>query len=137
MLHLYSKGCEYAIQAISHITLEERRKGFSLRPLCKRAGLPESFTRKVFQTLVKNRLLTAKRGPGGGYRFRKDPRKISLLSVIYAIDGKGAFDQCVVKDEKCCQAVSCSLHPMWFTTRENLIRELKKNTVAELIEEGV
>ncbi|MBI2095925.1 MAG: Rrf2 family transcriptional regulator [Candidatus Omnitrophica bacterium] len=136
MLRLYSKGCEHAIQALMTISREECRRGFSARLICRRAGLPEFFTRKVFQALVKSRVLTAKRGPGGGYRFSKDPGKVSILSVVYAIDGRNAFDKCVVQDNKCDHKGRCSLHPMWMKTKASLIRQLGSRPVAGLIEEG-
>ena len=135
MLHLYSKGCEYAIHALSNISRAECRSGFAVKSVCKKAGLPEPFTRKIFQTLVKNRILIAKRGPGGGYRFKKDPEKISVLSIVYAIDGKNTFDKCVAKNNQCDSGKNCSLHPMWKKTKNHLINQLKKSTVAELMKE--
>lgn len=133
MLHLYSKGCEYAIQALTTISRKECRDGFSIRSVCEKAEIPEFFTRKVFQALVKNRVLTAKRGPGGGYRFNKNPEKVSILSIIHAIDGKQVFDRCVIKNVRCEDEEHCSLHPMWMRTRADLIKQLEKRTVAELI----
>lgn len=136
MLHLYSKGCEHAIRAMMNIRPEECRSGFSVHSICGKAGLPESFTRKIFQSLVKCGVLAAKRGPGGGYRFRKDPAKVSLLSVVYAIDGKDVFNQCVIKDARCGRIEHCSLHPIWMKTKASIIKQLKDSTVAQLIEEG-
>ena len=138
MLHLYSRGCEYAIQALTHLSRRECRDGFSVRSVCRKAALPESFTRKIFQTLVKNGILAAKRGPGGGYRFKKDPDKISLLSMIHAIDGKRAFDKCVIKDIPCDRTERCSLHSKWMKTKDSLIKQLADSTIAQLIiEEGI
>ena len=136
MLQLYSKGCEHVIRAMMNIRLEECRSGFSARVICKKVRLPESFTRKIFQALVKSGVLSAKRGPGGGYRFRKDPAKVSLLSVIYAIDGKDVFDKCVIKDMSCEQAGHCSLHATWMKTKASLIKQLRDSTIAQLIEGG-
>src|SRR3989338_1455537 len=101
MLLLYSKGCEYALRALTEIPLKQKIIGFSVKSVCKSAKIPESFTRKTFQTLAKNRILVARPGPGGGYRFRKDPSQVSVLDIIYAVDGDDAFDKCVIKDFKC------------------------------------
>ena len=134
MLHLYSKGCEYAIQALTVIRLKESRSGFSVKSVCKNAKIPESFTRKIFQTLVKCHILAARSGPGGGYRFQKDPTKISLLNFICAIDGKDTFDKCIIKDFKCDQSNYCPLHPMWVKSKNNLMKELNSSAVAKLME---
>ena len=134
MLHLYSKGCEYAFRALMRVSRRECREGFSVKAVCRKARLPESFTRKAFQSLVKSRVLAAKRGPGGGYRFMKDPRKVPILRIIHAIDGRDGFDKCVLKDSKCDNGNGfCSLHPMWIKTKAGLIREFQQSSVAELI----
>lgn len=133
MLNLYSKGCEYALRALSTVNRDQCRDGFSVRAVCESAGLPESFTRKVFQALVKHRILVAKRGPGGGYRFRKDPADISVLNIIHAIDGKDAFDKCVTQDHECDRTDYCSLHQMWTKTKSTLIKQFQESTVAQLI----
>ncbi len=133
MLHLCSKGCEYVIRALSEIPVKESRNGFSVKTVCRRAGVPESFTRKAFQTLVRFRLLSAQTGPGGGYRFRKDPKKISILKIIRAVDGKDVFEKCVVKDFKCNPRSHCSLHPLWSKTKNSIIKDLDGSSVAKLM----
>ena len=133
MLLLYSKGCEHALQALTQISLEQKISGFSVRSVCRAAKVPESFTRKVFQNLVKSGILAARRGPGGGYRFRKDPTQVSVLDIIYAVDGKDAFEKCVIKDFRCDKKNFCPLHPMWMKARENMIGELKKSSVSGLV----
>lgn len=136
MFHLCSKGCEYALRALMQVNLRECREGFSVKTVCRKARLPESFTRKAFQSLVKRRVLSARRGPGGGYRFTRDPRKVPILRIIHAIDGADAFDRCLMKDFKCGgNGGGCSLHPMWIKTKAGLIREFQKSSVAELIKE--
>jgi Rrf2 family protein len=132
MLHLYSKGCEYAILALTEISPKRGVGGFSVKSACKAAGIPESFTRKIFQSLVKSQILDGRPGPGGGYRFRKDPSQISLLDIIYAVDGKNAFEKCVIKDFKCDETNHCPLHSMWLKAKSSMMKDLKKSTVAGL-----
>lgn len=133
VLQLYSKGCEHAILALIHLDRSECRNGFSLSTLCAKAGLPEPSTRKVFQLLVKNGVLSARRGPGGGYRFIQDPRSVSLLSVVHAIDGKDAFSKCVVQDSPCDTTEHCSLHAMWMKTKDELIKKLQQHSIEEMM----
>ena len=133
MFLLYSKGCEYAIRALTEIPHKQKINGFSVKSVCKAAKIPESFTRKIFQTLVKNRILVARPGPGGGYRFRKDPSQVSVLDIIHAVDGKDAFEKCVIKDFKCDEKNFCPLHPMWMKAKTSMMDELKKNTVSHLV----
>ena len=133
MLHLCSKGCEYALQALTTLDRRECRDGFSVGSVCRKAGIPEPFTRKVFQILVKRGVLAAKRGPGGGYRLKASPSKTTILSIIHAVDGRGVFDKCVMKDRKCDETGHCALHEHWQRTKSGLIAQLQGSTVADFI----
>ncbi|MDA9101408.1 Rrf2 family transcriptional regulator, partial [Omnitrophica bacterium] len=96
MFKLYSKGCQYTLHALSRIPVKEPGQKLTARTLCKVAGIPESFTRKMLQSLSQSGFLKAVPGPGGGYVLAKDPKKVSILDIIQAVDGKDAFDRCVM-----------------------------------------
>ncbi|MCH7649769.1 MAG: Rrf2 family transcriptional regulator [Nitrospinae bacterium] len=91
MFRLYSKGCEYAIRALVHAAPKKKGERFKAKAICEKAGIPESFTRKVFRLLVHAGFLEALRGPGGGYALLEDPERISLLEIIKAVDGADTF----------------------------------------------
>ena len=133
MFRLYSKGCEYVIRALAQVNAAGNGKCFSVKEICKKADLPEWYTRKVFQSLAHHGFLSASRGPGGGYCFKVSPGKISVLSVIQAIDGKDVLDQCVMGSGKCKDRKPCPLHGKWIKIKAGLITELKSVTIQELI----
>ena len=137
MLKIYSKGCEYAIRALSRIHQNDYRKGFSVNIICKRARIPVWFTRKIFQALVKHSILITKRGPGGGYRFKKNPSRISLLSIVEAIDGEDVFKKCVLGRSKCNDLKSCVAHFIWRKARVTLISKLRSTTIKQLMNKGI
>jgi Rrf2 family protein len=134
MIQLYSKGCEYAIRVLTHMNQTDCERGFSVQSVCKKARTPESFTRKIFQTLVKHRLLHVKRGPGGGYYFPSPIHQISVLQLVQAIDGKDTFKKCALGRPQCSGRNACAIHPIWEKTREKLIAELGSTTVNQLID---
>lgn len=134
MLRLYSKGCEHAIQVLSHLTPEERSKAFSITEVCKRTYIPEWSTRKVFQRLVRKGILKASQGPSGGYQFKARPGKISILRIIQAIDGKDALKGCVMGFSKCQNKNSCSFHPVWTEVRSTVMTALKLTFLDQLFD---
>ena len=136
MLQLYSKGCEYVIRCLSEMSESDCKNGFLIETICKRAKTPEWFSRKIFQTLVKKKILVTKRGPGGGYRFRTAPSKISLLTVIQAIDGKKAFSKCIMRNSACRDTSYCVLHPIWNELKDVLIGQLSSNTVDQIMKKN-
>ncbi len=131
MFKLYSKGTEYALRAMA--SLDAGQKVFTARDVCRKARIPEPFTRKMLQSLARDKVLKAVQGPGGGYQLNKPASKIPLIDVIRSIDGKEHYDQCVMGLPQCRDDKACSLHDLWVSAKKNLILEFKKRTVQDLI----
>ncbi len=133
MTQLYSAGCMYALRALMWAGRDAHTQPFTAREVCEKADIPESFTRKIFQSMVRAEFLKAVPGPGGGYRLLQKPSEISVLEVIQAVDGQDAFNQCVLKFEECDSVNPCALHDSWAKTKTRLLKELKQKTVQDLI----
>ena len=56
---------------------------------------------KVMQRLAKADLVTAVRGPGGGYRLAKSPAQIRLADVVGAIEGRITDSYCLFQEPQC------------------------------------
>lgn len=132
MFRLYSKGCEYAIRALAHVPAGRPPQRIGAKEICRKAGIPESFTRKVLQALVRGRFLRAVPGRGGGYALTRDPRHVSVRSVIEAVDGKDTFHRCIMGVASCDERKDCPLHPAWSQAKKRLLRELNAATVKDL-----
>ncbi len=132
MFCLYSKGCEYAIRALAEISMENNVGNFSARDICRKAGIPEAYSRKTFQALVQNGFLKAVTGPGGGYSLVRDPKKTSVLDVIEAVEGKAHFSKCVLGLPSCSSQSPCALHFTWMNLKAIMIQELTSRTVSNL-----
>lgn len=134
MFRLYSKGCEYAIRAMVHVAPLDGKERFQAKAICEKAGIPEHYTRKVFQALVQAGFLKGNRGPGGGYTLTDDPKNISLLNVIYAVDGVDTFDGCIMGLPECQAEKPCPLHSVWSLAKEDMQGQLESKTLQDLIE---
>ena len=134
MFRLYSKRCEHAIRALTHLRLGNGTKRFKAKTLFRRARVPESSTRKVFQELVSKGFLVAARGPGGGYELSQDPSEVTLLKIIEAVDGNTIYNECVLGLRECNASMPCPLHDVWLEARKDLIEQLESATLQDLIE---
>ncbi len=133
MFKIYSKGCEYAIRALSHIPLGQAKETFSAKTLCKKARIPESYTRKVFQSLVRAKFFSAISGPGGGYVLINDPHNISLFDIIKAVDGDEIFERCILGLTSCRANNPCPVHNIWKKMKFDMVDELKSQTLDKLM----
>jgi Rrf2 family protein len=82
-----SRTVAYAIQATLQLA-EIRSSGpVPCSRLATAGNMPERFLLQVLRSLVTHGVLQSTRGVEGGYRLDRDPREISLLEVIEAIEG--------------------------------------------------
>ncbi len=130
---MFSKSCEYGLQAILYIALHassERRVG--LQEIAENQEIPSHFLSKILQILVKQKLLSSTKGPNGGFILNKKPEDITLLEVIAAIDGLDIFDRCGIGLKTCSDEVPCPIHNKFKFLRENIRDTLANETLADL-----
>jgi Rrf2 family protein len=130
---MFSKSCEYGLQAILYIALHangETRVG--LQEIAEKQEIPSHFLSKILQILVKQKLLSSTKGPNGGFVLNKKPEEITLLEVIAAIDGLDIFDRCGIGLKVCSDEVPCPIHNKFKFLRENIRNTLSTETLADL-----
>jgi FeS assembly SUF system regulator len=79
------------------MTIFARGDGLPLRTardLAVESRLPLSTVSKLLKQLLQNGLLTSHRGIKGGYILAKEPREISVIEIISAIEGPMALTEC-------------------------------------------
>lgn len=132
MFKLYSKGCQYALRALAYVVAELDDSPFQAKDVCEKVGIPEPFTRKIFQALVQGGFLKAHRGPGGGYTLTRPPEETSLLFVIKAIEGEDTFDHCVMGFPECDGENPCPMHHIWVDAKKTLAGQLESSTLSDM-----
>lgn len=131
MAHIYTRASEYGLRALQAMAQEPDRR-WTAREICDAVEIPEQFTRKVMQILVRDGLLVGTRGPTGGFSFARPPDQISLSQVIAAVDSGSRFDLCIMGFQDCSDAHPCPLHHLWVPIKEAALRMLADRTVADL-----
>ena len=79
------------------MTLFARGDGLPLRTardLALESRLPLSTVSKLLKQLLQSGLLTSHRGIKGGYILARNPREISVIEIISAIEGPMALTEC-------------------------------------------
>jgi len=132
LFRLYSKGCEYAIRVLTHVASTKGTERFQASDVCGDVEIPEPYTRKILQSLVRGKFLHAVRGPGGGYEMKTHPSEITLLEVIRAVDGAETFEECLLGLPQCGCENPCPLHSVWASEKERLLAALGSVTLQEV-----
>ena len=129
---LFSRQCEYALQALMYMALQNHGKSISIKELTQRLNIPYHFVAKTLQNLTHKGLLSSQKGPSGGFALAKPAEDITLIDIIEAIDGGSFMKDCILGFEQCSQEKPCSLHEQWLTARESIAEMLKTKSIAEM-----
>ena len=77
---MFSRSCQYALQAVLYITLHQKKKSnVGLKEISSSQGIPLHFLSKILQSLVKADILTSIKGPNGGFRLNISPDELKLI----------------------------------------------------------
>ena len=129
---LFSRQCEYALQAVLYLALKKDGEWVPTNELTKRLKIPYHFVGKILQNLTKKGLLRSERGPRGGFALALPPEQITLLQIIGAIDGTEFTSACVLGFPECSSKNPCSVHNTWGGLRESIHDMLVKKNIAQL-----
>jgi Rrf2 family protein len=129
---LFSRHCEYALQAVSYLALKPAGDLTSIRELTKRLDIPYHFLAKILQDLVSKRLLISRKGPSGGFGLAAPAAKISLSDIVEVIDGDSLMTKCVMGFPECSGKNPCAAHGRWAAIRKEIEQMLSSEHIAEV-----
>ena len=130
-----TRQADYAVRAVLHLARSgEVRTATSA--IAEEQRIPPSFLAKIVSQLSIAGLLHTSRGARGGVTLARDPKEITLLEVIEAIDGPIQLNECVGDTGACSFDTDCPLRPVWCDAQEELVNRLKGTNFANMISSG-
>jgi Rrf2 family transcriptional regulator, iron-sulfur cluster assembly transcription factor len=132
---IFSRQCEYALQAVSYLALQPKGEMISIRAISRKLKVPYHFLGKILQNLAYKKLLISQKGAKGGFALALAPEKITLFQIVEAIDGDDLTKRCVMGFSKCSGESPCAVHNQWGKLREGIFAMLDKENIAEMAKE--
>ncbi len=132
---MFSKSCQYAIRAVLYLAVNagpERKLG--VRELADGLDAPKHFLAKILQLLVRRGLISSTKGPSGGFFLSEKNRKVTLRSVVEAVDGPDIFTGCILGLPACSSDHPCPLHDQMLTYRNGLMEIIEHQTIDQVAE---
>ncbi len=134
---MLSKKTQYAFKALTFIAERKKEGPVLIAEIAKKKKIPLKFLENILLELRKAGLLESKKGKGGGYFFKVDPKDIRLAQVMRLIEGPIALLPCVSLNfyEKCkdCDEKKCGLNKVMIQVRDNTLAILETKTVFDLV----
>ena len=127
---MISQTTEYALRAVVYLA-SSGGTPINRNAIAEATGVPTDYLTKVLQELDQAAIVSAQRGPGGGYQLNVDPNNTSVYDVVEAISGVPRITVCPIVAEG--HAKLCPLHRR-LDEAAALVEEAFRNTsISELI----
>ncbi|HOE27057.1 MAG TPA: Rrf2 family transcriptional regulator [bacterium] len=129
-----SRKGEYALRAMTMLSLHHGRGLLRAREIAARQAIPERFLERILLDLKKAGILLSVRGRNGGYALARPPRLITLARVIRIIDGPLAPIGCASDWARleCPAQAGCGLYRVMRRVRNAIAGILEKTTFADI-----
>ena len=127
-----SPAAEFAVRGVLVLAEQYGQGPVTLNAVCDERHLPKQYLSKLFASLAKADLVTPIRGKRGGYVLTRDPKGITLLEVIEAIEGPLALNYCQHAPSKCGDA-QCLIRPVWAALQQAFREKLSSVKLADCL----
>ncbi len=128
-----TRQADYAVRAVLYLARLENTERAATSTVAQKQRIPPSFLAKIISQLSIAGLLHTSRGARGGVTLAREPKDITLLEVIEAIDGPIALNECVNEDKNCAFDGDCPLRPVWCEAQKELVARLKNTNFQQLL----
>jgi Rrf2 family protein len=129
---IFSRQCEYALQAVLYIALKPEGEMSSIKEMTKKLDIPYHFLGKIMQGLSRKGLLRSLKGPTGGFTLGMPAKDITLFHIVEAIDGVGFASNCVMGFPECSGKNPCAVHEHWSDLRDGIYKMLVNKQIADV-----
>lgn len=128
-----TRQADYAVRAILYLAQIGNNGRVSTSHVAKEQKIPSSFLAKIISQLSIAGLLHTSRGACGGVTLAREPKNITLLEVVEAIDGPIQLNVCVGREGACSFENNCLIQTVWCDAQNELVTKLKSTNFAQLI----
>ena len=130
---MFSKSTEYALRATIYIAQNsDGEKKVSIGQISKAIASPASFTAKILQNLTKAKVVSANRGPHGGFYVSEKAKRLPVRSILKAMNEDEVLKKCVLGLKRCSERKPCPMHDQYKLIKENLVELFESKTIGIL-----
>ena len=131
---MFSQTAEYALRAVVWLAdhVDDGPAGHSV--IAEDAKVPPTYLAKVLQSLAKAKIVSSRRGVGGGYTLNHDPSELTVLDVVNAVDPIKRIHGCPLKLASHGKKL-CGMHSRLDNAVALVEVALRESTIADILGE--
>jgi Rrf2 family iron-sulfur cluster assembly transcriptional regulator len=132
-MQLSTKG-RYAVMAMTDLAGRGDARAISLAEIAQRQQISQAYLEQLFARLRRRGLVTAHRGPGGGYRLARPADETSVADVVLAVDEPLRAIRCNGGKTGCMKdGARCLTHDLWEETGRQIQSYLASVSLADVL----
>ncbi len=133
-LKVFSQTQEYALRAIVWLAQHIELGPVGNETIARETRVPPSYLAKVMQQLVESKILSSRRGVGGGFQLIRDMDSLTVLEVINAVDPIRRITDCPL-GLKTHRQKRCPMHARLDDSLGLVEDTLRNSTIREMLHE--
>lgn len=133
---MLSRASKYAI--LSTLFLAEHSsvdKKISVKVIAESIDVPSPFLAKLFQQLVRGKIVSSTKGPNGGFYLTEKNSQKNVCDIIENIDGLNKLNECFLGLNECDSKNPCPVHFIVEPFKEKIMGKFRDKTIKEFAQE--
>lgn len=123
----------YAVMAVIEVANTNNKSPIRLADISERQNIPLNYLEQIFLKLKKASLVSSVKGPGGGYYLNLSSEKISIESIVDAVEENLKMTRCS-KDKNCRKnGINCKTHDLWKGLGRHIREYFANISIADVI----
>ncbi|RTK92257.1 MAG: Rrf2 family transcriptional regulator [Rickettsiales bacterium] len=123
----------YAVMAVIEVAGNESKLPIKLADISANQNISLNYLEQIFQKLKKANIVSAVKGPGGGYKLIASSDQITIEHIIDAMDENLKMTRCS-KDKNCRKnGINCQTHNLWKGLSKQIREYFARISVADII----
>ncbi len=134
-----SRKTDYALRMLASL-VNGPGEVISVRTAAEKGDVPYSFARSIQHDLATAGIVENTRGAAGGMRLSVDPRDITLLEIVEAVQGPVLIGGCLRAGEQgqpCQRQESCCYTAVWCNAERMLRSFFSSVTLGQIVAERI
>ena len=126
----------YALRAVLALAQRYGQEQLTVAQLAQGNSIPKSYLEQILNILRHQELVSAVRGPKGGYTLARSPQEISVGDIIRAIEGETEPMICCFPESQshdCRQGSACISQTLCLEMESNIQRIFNGTSLQDLL----
>ena len=131
-----NQATDYGFRAVLYLAGKSRGEVVEAQAIARSEVIPMRYLLKIMPSLIKAGIVRSQRGVGGGYILEKEPRNITLLDIIEAIEGPIRLNRCLIDEAYCSKhgPPECKVHQALADIQRGLEVDFSSYSIEDLLD---